>query len=151
MMFATSETVQIIDDAEGLANMIIFSELGEQYRYLYKKLKNDREAQQIISEFVKAKDQFEDVQRFGKYHPDYQKIRKEMRDRKLVLDMNETITSFKKVERELQKLLDEVSVIIAHEVSTFIKVPTGNPFFEQSCSTGGGGCASGGSCGCKTR
>ncbi len=40
----------------------------------------------------------------------------------------------KRAETALQKLLDEVSVAIGSEVSSSIKVPTGNPFFDA------GGC-----------
>ncbi|MGQ0518661.1 YlbF family regulator, partial [Bacillus sp. D-CC] len=51
------------------------------------------------------------------------------------------------VETALQKLLDEVSVAIGSEVSSSIKVPTGNPFFDAGGC--GGGCGTGGGCGCK--
>ena len=47
----------------------------------------------------------------------------------------------------MQKLLDEVSVAIGSEVSSSIKVPTGNPFFDAGGC--GGGCGTGGGCGCK--
>ncbi|HZH58838.1 MAG TPA: YlbF family regulator [Metabacillus sp.] len=145
-MFATLESTMIVDHAEQLANWVLQSEVVKEYRQSYLILKNDKEAQQLIREFTKIKDLYEDVQRFGKYHPDYRKITKELRDVKRELDLNEKIANFKIAENEVQSLLDEISVQIGQAVSVHIKVPTGNPFFESSC---GGGCGSGGSCGCK--
>jgi len=144
-MITTSENVRIIDKAELLANMIIHSEIAEHYRRSLYKLKNDQEAQAIIQKFVKIKELYEDVRRFGKYHPDYKSITNEMREIKKKLDLNEKVAAFKKAERNLQTLLDEISVCIGRSVSEQIKVPTGNPYFERSC---GGGCGTGGSCGC---
>lgn len=144
-MIATTESVLILDKAEMLANMILNSEIAEQYRRSLYKLKKDQEAQTIIQKFVKTKELYEDVKRFGKYHPDYKKISNEMREIKRELDLNEKVAAFKKAERNLQTLLDEISVHIGRAVSDQIKVPTGNPFFESGC---GGGCGSGGSCGC---
>ncbi|WP_226665870.1 YlbF family regulator [Metabacillus litoralis] len=145
-MFATIESIQLLDEAEQLADLVLQSEIAEQYRRSYNILKNDKEAQELIYRFTKVKDLFEDVQRFGKYHPDYRKITKDLRDTKRELDLNETVSNFKKTENELQLLLDEISVEIGQAVSVHIKVPTGNPFFESSC---GGGCGTGGGCGCK--
>lgn len=145
-MFATIESIQLLDEAEQLASFVVNSEIAEQYRRSYNILKNDIEAQELIYRFTKIKDLYEDVQRFGKYHPDYRKITKELRDTKRDLDLNETISTFKKSENDLQSLLDEISVELGQAVSVHIKVPTGNPFFESSC---GGGCGSGGGCGCK--
>ncbi|MBM7603451.1 cell fate (sporulation/competence/biofilm development) regulator YlbF (YheA/YmcA/DUF963 family) [Metabacillus crassostreae] len=145
-MFATIESIQLLDEAEQLADLVLNSEIADQYRRSYNILKNDKEAQELIYRFTKIKDLYEDVQRFGKYHPDYRKITKELRDTKRELDLNEVISSFKKSENDLQSLLDEISVELGQAVSIHIKVPTGNPFFESSC---GGGCGSGGGCGCK--
>ena len=96
---------------------------------------------------MKIKEQYEDVQRFGKYHPDYKTITRQVRDVKREVDLHATIAAFKKAENELQKLLDEISVILGQAVSEHVKVPTGNPFFDTGSSCGGG-CGSGGSCGC---
>ena len=63
------------------------------------------------------------------------------------MDLDENISEFRRVENDLQSLLDEISVMIGRSVSEHIKVLTGNPFFD-SLSIRGGGCGSGGSCGC---
>jgi cell fate (sporulation/competence/biofilm development) regulator YlbF (YheA/YmcA/DUF963 family) len=92
------------------------------------------------------KDSYEEVQRFGKYHPDYDKVSTEIRQVKREIDLLPSISAFKKAEKELEALLNEISEVIARTVSDTIKVPTGNPFFDNmSCS---GGCGSGGGCSC---
>ncbi|MBO9130288.1 YlbF family regulator [Bacillus sp. 165] len=147
MMIATLESVLILDQAEALAGMIIQSEIGERYRQRLYTLQQDAVAQELIRKFTAMKERYEEVQRFGKYHPDYHVVTKAIRELKRQVDLHETIANFKQAENEIQKLLDEVSVVIGQEVSSSIKVPSGNPFFDSmSC---GGGCGSGGSCGCK--
>jgi cell fate (sporulation/competence/biofilm development) regulator YlbF (YheA/YmcA/DUF963 family) len=151
-MYATMETLQLITVSEELASMIVQSDVADQYRTSYIALNNDKTAQEIISRFMKTKDLYEDVQRFGKYHPDYKEIRKKMSEVKRELQLNDTIAAFKHAEDQIQLLLDETSYLIAQAVSPSVKVPAGNPFFVNTgggCSTGG--CGSGGKCGCKTK
>lgn len=147
-MLATLETIDIIEKAELLAKIVMQSEIGENYfNHLYK-VKNDELAQQKMNKFVALKDLFEEVQRFGKYHPEYKRVNKEIREAKREMDLHLTIADFKKAEMDLQTILDEISMKIGHAVSPQIKVPTGNPFFDSSSSCSSGGCGSGGSCGC---
>ncbi|MFF2876732.1 YlbF family regulator [Gottfriedia sp. NPDC057991] len=151
-MYATMETLQLITVSEELASMIVQSDVADQYRTSYIALINDKTAQEIISRFTKTKDLYEDVQRFGKYHPDYKEIRKKMSEVKRELQLNDTIAAFKQAEDQVQLLLDETSYLMAQAVSPSVKVPAGNPFFVNTgggCSTGG--CGTGGKCGCKTR
>ncbi|MBP2240005.1 cell fate (sporulation/competence/biofilm development) regulator YlbF (YheA/YmcA/DUF963 family) [Cytobacillus eiseniae] len=146
-MLATIEGIEILDRADQLANMIIDSEEAEYYRQCLYRLKKSKKTQKKIHEFVKMKDLYEEVQRFGKYHPDYKTVMKSIRELKREVDMDENVAEFRRAENSLQAILDEVSAIIGRSVSEQIKVPTGNPFFDSSSSCGGG-CGSGGSCGC---
>jgi cell fate (sporulation/competence/biofilm development) regulator YlbF (YheA/YmcA/DUF963 family) len=146
-MLATIERLEILDQAEELANMVLQSEEAEEYRRLYYKLKNSTQSQRKISEFVKLKELYEDVQRFGRYHPDYSRINKEVREAKREMDLDENVAGFRKAETALQSILDELSRIMGMAVSEHIKVPSGNPFFETSSSCSGG-CGSGGGCSC---
>ncbi|AZV42148.1 YlbF family regulator [Peribacillus asahii] len=146
-MLATMETIEIVQKAEALAKLVMQSEIGENYfAHLYK-LKNDQLAQQKIKKFVALKDLYEEVQRFGKYHPEYKRVNTDIRDAKRDMDLHPTIVDFKRAEMDLQTVLDEISMKIGRAVSPQIKVPTGNPFFDSGsgCS---GGCGTGGSCGC---
>ena len=144
-MLATIETVEIIDYAEQLAKDMMNSDIAQQYFISLNKMKKDREAQEKIKAFNSLKDAYEEVQRFGRYHPDYRTVSKAIREAKRDMDLHPSVIEYKQAETNLQQLLDEISMLIGHSVSPHIKVPTGNPFFESSC---GGGCGSGGSCGC---
>ena len=146
-MLTTMRTVELLDESDHVANMVLQSDVAENYRQCLYRLNKDSHAQALIAQFVKIKEQYEDVQRFGKYHPDYKTITRQVRDVKREVDLHATIAAFKKAENELQKLLDEISVILGQAVSEHVKVPTGNPFFDTGSSCGGG-CGSGGSCGC---
>ncbi|MET3728861.1 cell fate (sporulation/competence/biofilm development) regulator YlbF (YheA/YmcA/DUF963 family) [Fictibacillus halophilus] len=136
----------LLEESLALAEMVADSSVAIAYRKSKYKLEQDVEAQKMIARFAKMKEQYEEVQRFGKYHPDFNTVSTQVRTLKRELDFHENIAQFKKAEKELENLLMECSRIIAYSVSEQIKVPTGNPFFdESSCS---GGCGSGGSCGC---
>jgi cell fate (sporulation/competence/biofilm development) regulator YlbF (YheA/YmcA/DUF963 family) len=136
----------LLEGSLELAEMVSNSSVAEDYRNTKHILGQDKQAQEMIVRFSEMKDKYEEVQRFGKYHPDFHTVSSQVRTLKRELDFNETIARFKKAEKELEKLLIECSRILAHSVSMQIKVPTGNPFFdESSCS---GGCGTGGSCGC---
>ncbi|MGM9925254.1 MAG: YlbF family regulator [Bacillus sp. (in: firmicutes)] len=147
-MLATLETVEILQSADELAQMIVDSEIGEQYLISLYKLQHDAEAQTKIKAFAEMKDRFEEVQRFGRYHPDYKYVNLETRNRKRELDLHPTVAAFKVAENKLQEVLDQISGIIARSVSQHIKTPAGNPFFESESGCASGGCGSGGSCGC---
>lgn len=146
-LLATIESIKLVEKAEMIGEWIISSDIANDYRRFYHKLQSDPETRRKIAEFVKMKDHYEDVQRFGRFHPDYKQIMTDTRLRKREMDMDENVANFRKAETELQSLLDEVSTLIGRSVSEHIKVPTGNPFFDSgsSCS---GGCGTGGGCGC---
>jgi cell fate (sporulation/competence/biofilm development) regulator YlbF (YheA/YmcA/DUF963 family) len=147
-MLATSERILLLDEANQLSKMIIQSDIVEQYQISLYKLKANKESQRKIQAFVKVKDQYEDLQRFGKYHPDYNKLMRQIRDAKREMDLDANVAEFKAAENDLQNLLDQVSLIIGKSVSEHVKVPTGNPFFDSGSGCSTGGCGSGGSCGC---
>lgn len=146
-LLATMEQLEILSQSEELARMIIDSEIVEQYILARKKMLSNKETQKKIQHFVQLKELYEDVQRYGKYHPDYKEIMTKVRLAKREMDLDDHVAEFRRAENDLQTLLDEISLIIGKSVSEHVKVPTGNPFFESSCS---GGCGSGGSCGCST-
>lgn len=146
-MIATLEGAALLDEADSLAKMVTKSETAEQYKACQYRLHNDKEAQALIKQFGKMKEMYEEVQRFGKYHPEFNRVTEEVRELKRQLDTNDTIAAFKKAEEDLESLLNEVSQVLAFAVSPKIKVPTGNPFFDNMRC--GGGCGSGGKCNCK--
>lgn len=147
LMIMTSDWVLILDEADSLSSMILSSTLAETYRQAYQAVYTDKKLVEQINRFNKMKEQYEDVQRFGKYHPDYHTIMKEIRQQKRALDLDERIANLKVAENELQDLLDEISLLIGKTVSEAVKVPVSNPFFDTSSSCGSG-CGTGGGCSC---
>src|SRR5690606_12131839 len=148
MMMMTSEWAIILDEADELSAMILNSEAVSQYRKAYQAVYSDPVLTQKIAKFNRMKEQYEDVQRFGKYHPDYHTIMKEIRLQKRELELDEKVANLKLAENEVQDLLDEISLMIGKSVSEAVKVPVSNPFFETTSSWSTGGCGSGGSCSC---
>lgn len=140
----TEETLSILDEIENLSDMIVQSEVYQSYLHAKDYLENDDEAHLLYQAFLKSKDQYDDVMRFGKYHPDYKRIMMETRQRKRAYEMLPVLMEYKTKEVALQNLIDEVVTKIAFAVSENVKIEAGNPFFQ----TGHNGCATGGSCNC---
>lgn len=146
MSTVISTPVDLIDESALVGQIILQSEVFVHYKEAKERMNGDEKAQRLISEFSEWKEKYDEVQRFGKYHPDYKTISKQVRQIKRELDIHEPIAIFKKAEKELEQLLNDICAEVAGAVSPNIKVPTGNPFFDSaSC---GGGCGTGGSCGC---
>ncbi|SDH90046.1 YlbF family regulator [Alteribacillus bidgolensis] len=146
MSAVLSTSVDLLDESALVGQIVLQSEVFIHYKQARKQMESDKKAQRLIAEFAEWKDKYDEVQRFGKYHPDYKTISKQVRQIKRELDLYEPIASFKKAEKELERLLNEICAEVAGAVSPTIKVPTGNPYFDNaSC---GGGCGTGGSCGC---
>lgn len=146
-MLANIEVIEFLEQAEKLGQMIKRSEEYEAYQIEKDLLYKDEGAAQLIHNFVAMKDDYEDVQRFGRYHPDYTKIMKEIRGTKRELDMHDRVAIFRQKETALQGLLDDVSEIVAFSISENIKAPREGLALKDHGS--GCGCGSGGSCGCQ--
>ncbi|MFJ7728908.1 YlbF family regulator [Neobacillus sp. NPDC097160] len=144
-MLATIERIELLENAEGLAKMVLDSDIAEQYQICLYKMQNNKETKRKINQFVSLKELYEEVQRFGKYHPDYKRVMMQIREYKREMDLDPFVAEFKLAENDLQSLLDQISMLIGSAVSKHIKVPSGNPFFD---SGHGSGCGGGGSCGC---
>lgn len=146
-MKMTSEWVMILDEVDQLNDLILNSDVHRQLVDATEAVYSNPSLVQKITEFNKTKDLYEDVQRFGKYHPDYTQIMKLIRTQKRELDMDETISALKVAENEFQDLLDEIGIIIGKTISEAVKVPVSNPFFQTDMGCGGS-CGTGGGCSC---
>lgn len=147
-MFMTNEWATIMDHSDNLCIMILSSEPFYRYLDAHRAVYTKPNIVNEINNFAHLKDLYEEVQRFGKYHPDYSTVMKNIRVTKRKLDMVDEIATLKVAENELQDLLDEVSLLIGKSVSEGVKVPVSNPFFASSGSSCGSGCGTGGSCSC---
>ncbi|WP_027726159.1 YlbF family regulator [Tuberibacillus calidus] len=144
-MFVAADHLRLLDQADQLIHMLANSDIAARYRACKVQMAEDEEAQTLIRKFTALREKYNEVQRFGRYHPDFDRVIRQMMDVKRELDLNDTIASYKKAEEDFEKLLVEISRSLATSVSPSIKVPTGDPFFDRGC---GGGCGAGGACGC---
>lgn len=142
-MIATLEYADILDMSEELSDMVLHSDIMKTYENARETLRTDEEAQKLITAFNDIKEHYEDVQRFGRYHPDYNEIMKTVRTAKRKMDMNEAVARYKVAERDLQRLLDEISSCIALSASEQVKAPVDGAALTDH------GCGSSGGCGCK--
>ncbi|MDF2606462.1 MAG: regulator [Bacillales bacterium] len=142
MNFST-EIIEIENKCDELIQLIINSDIFNEYKIAKENLKNDKEAINSIKHFMKIKEKYDEVQRFGKYHPDFTVTRKEMSEIKTIIDLNQSISNFKKIEKNLQLLLDDIGLIIAESVSDSIIVSTESGSLGKgcSCSSGKKGCS----------
>ena|SRR5690625_1130116 len=147
-LIVTMEHVDILNQTDLVTEMILKSDVMNEYKKAKESLNTDSKAQSLIKAFEQAKVNYEEVQRFGNYHPDYYEIMRHVRSVKRKMDMNEKVAKFKIAERQLQNFLDKISQYIAESVSEHIKVPVdGAALTDGGCSTGS--CGSGGQCGCQ--
>lgn len=146
LMLITDEWIAIIERAEELIKFVASSEVVEKYIEAREIVYSDEELVKSIKEFTYLKERYEEVQRFGRYHPDYSTVMKDIRLRKRALDLNEQVAALRLAENDVQQLFDEIGLIVGKSVSQNVKVPTGNAFFSDSAC--GGNCGTGGSCSC---
>ncbi|MGD8191611.1 YlbF family regulator [Brevibacillus ginsengisoli] len=138
---------ELIEYSYELGLMINQSQEVAEYLASKQRMAQDEEVIRLRGLFAKKKEAYEEVQRFGKYHPDFTRISAEIRELKHSIEMLDSIQAFKKAESRLDEMLYTVSRTIADAVSESIKVPSNNPFLEAMSQ----GCGTGGSCGCKTK
>ena len=145
-MMMTDEWFNIIEQAEELTGILLSSEVVERYRQAHVNVYSDTELAKSIKEFTDMKERYEEVQRFGRYHPDYNIVMKSIRVQKRDLDMNEQVAALRLAENDVQYLFDQVGSIVAKSVSDTVKVPVESAFYSGSSC--GDGCGTGGSCSC---
>lgn len=115
---------KILLEAYHLADQINESEEVKKYLRLKHELEHDSDANQLISQFQKVKEQYEEAQRFGIFHPNYHEAKENAMAFQQKLSDHPLIGAFLQAEKELDQLLYQVSRTIAHSVSKSVKVPT---------------------------
>uniref|UniRef100_UPI0034A5A51D YlbF family regulator n=1 Tax=Listeria monocytogenes TaxID=1639 RepID=UPI0034A5A51D len=86
-MLATMENMALLDLSDELASMILNSEEAQNYKRAKEALLNDANSQKNIRQFIRIKEQYEEEQRFGRYHPDYKEVTRKTRAYKREVDM----------------------------------------------------------------
>lgn len=135
----------ILMQAYDLGDMINVSAETADYLYWKRRKDEDPEVHELVKQFNKKKELFEECQRFGHFHPDYHAALEQVQAIQSRLDGLESVHGFKAAEQRLDELLYVISETIARSVSDTIKVPSNDPLAKGGgCSSGG--CSSGGSC-----
>ncbi len=143
-MLATMD-FEIMDLLDSLNDMVMNTEEYKNYCKYKGLLDTDDEVRNMIKHFARLKEDFIDVERFGKYHPDFSSKRREINQYKKMLDMHPIIMEYRRAEFQMQSLLDEILFIVGQSVSPHANIVSSNPFFSNSSNSG---CATGGSCSC---
>ena len=141
---ASSETIDMASlllKAYELGDTIIASAPVASYLYWQDQVNQNSEVASLKREFAKAKELFEECQRFGRFHPNYHEAKDKVKAIEEKLQSIPCVAQYKQYEQELDELLHEVALMIARSVSETIKVPSNE-------KASGGGCGSGGSCSC---
>jgi cell fate (sporulation/competence/biofilm development) regulator YlbF (YheA/YmcA/DUF963 family) len=123
----TLDMSEILQDAYRLADLIVESEEVRSYLRLKKQMEEDPDAQRLIREFQKMKELYEEAQRFGIFHPNYHEAKEKADAFRRELRSHPVIGAYLEAEEELDRLLHEVSLILARSVSDAIKVPANDP------------------------
>jgi cell fate (sporulation/competence/biofilm development) regulator YlbF (YheA/YmcA/DUF963 family) len=129
----------IISKAGELGSAMLLSVEVADYLYWKARMTKDEEAAKMIRKMAAAKERFSECERFGHFHPNYHEALDAVKTVEAEMEAVESVREFKKAESALDRLLQDVSELIAYSVSESIKVPSNDPLPK-------GGCASGGSC-----
>ncbi|MDN4067273.1 YlbF family regulator [Paenibacillus vini] len=138
----TVDMAELLTNAYELGDMINQSAAVSEYLYWKRKVEEDADVQVLVKKLASKKELFEETQRFGHFHPNYHEAKDKVTEVEIELEQFEAVRRFKAAEKELDDLLHQMSETIAYAVSESIKVPSNDP------NPKGGGCGSGGSCGC---
>lgn len=76
---------------------------------------------ELVSKFTKAKEKYEEVQKYGTYHPDYRNSKLELVKAKETLYTNSLVKRYKELERIIQEKLNVAANEIVKAISTNIK------------------------------
>lgn len=119
-------TPDLFTDVMELAELICQSGEAQDYLQCKSQLAEDGEATKQIIRFQKIKENYEEAQRFGRFHPNYHEAKKEAQLYQKEMFQHPVIRAYVESEKNLDKLLYEVSFTIAQAVSDEVMVPNSN-------------------------
>lgn len=114
---------KILEKTYDLVNEIKDTKEYKRLIELDKMIKTDSELITLIESFNKVKMKYDEVTKYGKYHPDLKRVQLELSKKKEEVYTNVIIKEYKQLEKDLQKRLDHISSEIATSVSSKIKHP----------------------------
>ena len=134
MVIRLLNTSEYLELCEAIGDEILLLPICQTYKKLQQEIKTNSEIIELINKFEKAKEAYADVERYGKYHPDYKMVSQQLIEAKSNLFQNPYIKEFKKCEREIQLILDD----IAQKISRVVEFKINK---NKSCGCGSGNCS----------
>ena len=110
------KTYDLVDEIKALE---VYKELLK----LNKIINEDQTILHLVEAFNKQKNKYEEAKKYGKYHPDLKQIQLNLQVAKENLYNNDIIVSYKKCEKEIQSLLNNISKELATTISSKINHP----------------------------
>lgn len=95
-------------------------------------IKIDEELSSLILEFKELNKKYEEVSKYGKYHPDLKDVQKRFSTKKIELYNHPLIKEYKQCEKKIELILTEVASKLATSVSKKIKHPNELGLIEKS-------------------
>lgn len=139
-MIYNQEVFEIEDLVVNLSEKLNSSQLVASYVNSFFEMDRNQEVDELKRDFLKAKSDFEKIEAYGNYAPDFKEKRRAVRKMKRQLDTNKLVGEFKYNETSFQNILDYMTFDIATSISNEIKIDAGNPFFEFAKQGCGGSC-----------
>ncbi len=109
-------TYQVIDE-------IKTSKDYQRLLVLHQMIKTDPTISQLVGQFNNYKEKYQEVQKYGKYHPNLKEVQLAFSKAKTSLYSHKVIQEYKQLEKQIQSLLDRISTEIAEAISPKIKHP----------------------------
>ena len=116
------------DQCDQLIIRILESEAMVGYLEAKQRIESSEEAQLKIEQFKRKQEQFELIEPYGEYAPDFFSYRQQLYQAKREMDLDEVVYEFRIAERKLQVQLDLIADKLAKSVSTNILVSAGDAF-----------------------
>ncbi|HIY57876.1 MAG TPA: YlbF family regulator [Candidatus Tetragenococcus pullicola] len=136
-MIYNDQFFEIEDQVNELIDSLKESTSFYEYCHFRTILEKDDEGQLLKKEFNEKKADFEKIEPYGKYAPDFTEKRRSLRKAKRALDLAPSVANFRLSETQFQSVLDTIVLEVAESITSEIKVETGNPFFETKSGCGG--------------
>ncbi len=132
----------VLDKASDLGELITRSQRSNEYLSARKRVYGQQNVQEKLQQFELHKQQWEETERYGHFHPQYREALDRVQQSQQALDALKDVQAYVSAESALDELLHAVSRTIAYSVSDQIKVPS-NKLSDNAGGCGGncnGGC-----------
>ncbi|MEC9485018.1 MAG: YlbF family regulator [Candidatus Izemoplasma sp.] len=114
---------EVMIKAYDLVDEIKSSDAYQEYIKLENDIANNKDIQETVAQFQKAKSAYEEAKQYGKHHPDLKSRQRTLADVKKNLYSYSSVARYKQLEIKLQKQLDRISKTIANAISLHIPHP----------------------------